>query len=43
MDNEKILTGSQDLNEFLEGGYETGIITLMYGPAGSGKSNLAVL
>lgn len=40
---EKILTGSPDFNNFLEGGYETGIITLLYGPAGSGKSNIILL
>jgi|APSaa5957512576_1039674.scaffolds.fasta_scaffold60719_2 DNA repair protein RadB len=39
----KIMTGSYDLNEWLEGGYEKGIITLLYGPAASGKSNFAIL
>lgn len=30
-------------DELLEGGYEPGIITTVYGPAGSGKSNLMLL
>ncbi|MEN9626674.1 MAG: hypothetical protein RL557_1002 [archaeon] len=41
--SEKIMTGSHDLNLFLDGGYETGVITLIYGPAGSGKSNFGLL
>jgi DNA repair protein RadB len=40
---EKIMTGSHDLNNFLDGGYEKGIITLLYGPPGSGKSNIVML
>src|SRR3989338_3841409 len=39
----KILTGSHDLNKWLEGGYEKGIITTLYGPGGSGKSNFVLL
>lgn len=39
----KIMTGSYDLNNWLEGGYEKGIITLFYGPAASGKSNFVTL
>ncbi len=39
----KIMTGSRDLNVWLEGGYEKGIITLFYGPAASGKSNFVTL
>jgi DNA repair protein RadB len=39
----KIMTGSFDLNNWLEGGYEKGIITLFYGPAASGKSNFCTL
>ena len=35
----KISAGSLDLNKFLFGGYETDIITTIYGPGGSGKSN----
>lgn len=39
----KISAGSYDLNKFLFGGYETDIITTIYGPGGSGKTNLCVL
>lgn len=39
----KLMTGSRDLNEWLEGGYENDIITLFYGPFASGKSNFVVL
>lgn len=35
----KILTGSQDIDKWLEGGYERGIITMFYGPSATGKSN----
>jgi len=40
---QKISAGSYILNQFLHGGYETDIITTLYGPGGSGKSNLAVI
>jgi DNA repair protein RadB len=39
----KISAGSYDLNRFLFGGYETDIITTIYGPGGSGKSNFCML
>jgi DNA repair protein RadB len=39
----KISSGSYILNIFLHGGYETDIITTLYGPGGSGKSNLAII
>ena len=39
----KISAGSYDLNKFLYGGYEKEIITTIYGPAGSGKTNLCIL
>ena len=39
----RISAGSFDLNKFLSGGYETDIITTLYGPGGSGKSNFCVL
>ena len=39
----KIMTGSHDLNKWLDGGYENGVITLFYGPAASGKSNFVIL
>jgi len=40
---EKISTGTKILDELLEGGYETDAITTIYGPAGSGKTNLLLL
>lgn len=40
---EKISTGSYDLNDWLNGGYEKGIVTMVVGPAGSGKSNFSIL
>jgi len=39
----KISAGSYELNTFLHGGYETDIITTLYGPGASGKSNLCVI
>src|SRR3989344_2213020 len=39
----KIMTGSYDINKWLEGGYENDIITLFYGPSASGKSNFVLL
>lgn len=43
MIQQKISTGSPELNKFLLGGYETDIITTLYGPGGSGKSNLCIV
>lgn len=43
MREQKISAGSFDLNKFLFGGYETDIITTIYGPGGSGKTNLCLL
>lgn len=40
---EKICTGCELLNRVLGGGYETDIITTIYGPAGSGKTCLCLL
>lgn len=40
---EKISAGSYDLNKWLCGGYEKGIITMIAGPAGSGKTNFCIL
>lgn len=37
-----IKTGSKDLDEFLQG-YKKGIITMIYGPAATGKTTLAKL
>lgn len=39
----KLMTGSYDLNNWLDGGYENDIITLFYGPYASGKSNFVIL
>ncbi len=36
-------TGAEFLDDFLKGGYETDAITTIYGPAGAGKTNLALL
>ncbi len=43
MKESRISAGSYDLNRFLSGGYETDIITTIYGPAGCGKTNLCML
>jgi len=40
---DKLSTGSQILDSLLNGGFEKGIITTLYGPAGSGKSNICML
>jgi len=40
---EKISTGSFDLNKWLHGGYEKGVITMIAGPPASGKTNLVLL
>ncbi|MBW3002984.1 DNA repair and recombination protein RadB [Candidatus Woesearchaeota archaeon] len=39
----KVCTGCEIINKILEGGYETDIITTIYGPAGSGKTCLCLL
>ncbi len=43
MTDDKISTGSYDLNKWLYGGYEKGVITMIAGPPGSGKTNFVVL
>jgi DNA repair protein RadB len=40
---QKISAGSFELNKFLFGGYEKDIITTIYGPGGSGKTNLCLI
>jgi len=40
---EKISAGSFDLNKWLYGGYEVGIITMIAGPPASGKTNFVLL
>jgi DNA repair protein RadB len=39
----KISTGTSVLDRLLEGGYESDSITTVYGPPGSGKTNLGIL
>lgn len=40
---QKISAGSYDLNKWLYGGYEKGVITMIAGPPGSGKTNFCIL
>ncbi|MEX0920698.1 MAG: DNA repair and recombination protein RadB [Candidatus Pacearchaeota archaeon] len=39
----KISTGSFDLNKWLYGGYEKGVISMLAGPPASGKTNFVIL
>lgn len=39
----KISAGSYDLNKWLYGGYETDIITVLYGDSATGKTNFCLL
>ncbi len=39
----KISTGSKEFDLWLNGGYDKDIITTVYGPAGSGKTNLCLM
>ena len=41
--DQKVSAGSYDINKFLFGGYESDIITTIYGPGGSGKSNICMI
>ena len=43
MNTKRVSTGVKLLDDFLEGGYEADAITAIYGPAGAGKTNLALL
>ncbi len=43
METDKISAGSFDLNKWLYGGYEKGIITMIAGPPASGKTNFVIL
>lgn len=43
MHNKRVGTGTKLLDELLEGGYETDAVTTIFGPAGAGKTNLALL
>ncbi len=42
-EDQKISAGAEVLDEFLNGGYEKGIITTVYGPSSSGKTNLCLI
>ena len=39
----KISSGNSDFDNWLNGGYEDDVITTIYGPAGSGKTNLCLI
>jgi DNA repair protein RadB len=39
----KISAGSYDLNKFLHGGYESDIVSVIYGSSGTGKTNFCLL
>jgi len=43
MPETKISAGSYDLNKWLYGGYERDVITTIYGPGGSGKTNFCMM
>lgn len=43
MQTKKVPTGSRILDSMLNGGYDCDILTTIYGPAGSGKTNLVLL
>ncbi|TGC10947.1 DNA repair and recombination protein RadB [Methanolobus halotolerans] len=38
----QLSSGSQSIDKLLEGGFETGIVTQIFGEAGSGKTNLCM-
>ncbi len=39
----KVSSGNEAIDRLLEGGVETDVITTVYGPAGSGKTNIALI
>ena len=43
MKPEKISSGAEKLDEFLEGGFESDVVTTIYGPAGAGKTLFCIL
>jgi DNA repair protein RadB len=43
MPGKKISSGTEVVEALLNGGYETDIVTTIYGPAGSGKTNIVLL
>ena len=40
---DKVSAGNYDLNVWLKGGYDLGIVTTIYGGPGSGKTNLCII
>ncbi|MEK6857599.1 MAG: DNA repair and recombination protein RadB [Nanoarchaeota archaeon] len=43
MSSQRLSTGTEILDVLLDGGYENDAITTIYGPAGAGKTNFALL
>ena len=43
MDNSKKTATNTILDELLDGGFENDVVTTIYGPAGSGKTNICVI
>lgn len=43
MEISRLSTGSAVLDKLLDGGFEADTVTTIYGPAGSGKSNLCII
>src|SRR3989344_1985241 len=39
----RVSAGSYDLNKWLHGGYESDVVSVIYGGAGSGKTNFCLL
>lgn len=42
-DGDRVSTGTAELDRLLEGGYEKDSVTTIFGPAGAGKTNFALL
>ena len=42
-DTKRLSAGSEKLDEFLEGGYEHGVITTIFGPSAAGKTTTCLL
>ncbi|MCK5723178.1 MAG: PhoH family protein, partial [Gammaproteobacteria bacterium] len=40
--NAQMPSGCQPLDELLGGGFETGVVTQIFGEAGSGKTNICI-
>ncbi len=40
---QRISSGNKDFDEFLGGGYETDIVTMIYGGPGTGKTNITLM